>query len=254
MHAGQSIKYIAFEAELRRKGDITLYYCFDSLKRFQVEINGCFSDTLGGHIKKTIIPELAKKLGYRKDTLRRKMYQMVAKGWAIPTNTGYKLISWKRVAAMYNLEFIPKRRADKTKKVKNAKKDSFKTYYEAQIRRATMATYKKLADKQRIQPQLISKTKHDISRSSDVSVSTRQVAESLGYKSPKTITNWNRELQKQKFLKIEKRSEFFCEPSEYYFRLDADQSLAEKCFFNPNDEKIHIRLKNNISLNKRLWS
>lgn len=234
---------------------LAAYACFDSLSKvFQVEVNGKLSDLSGGYVRKENLHIYAEKLGIKKDTIRKRLAEFTKWGWAEKRKTGWQLISWKKVAALYEVEGLKKRY------VKGATKAERRTSQAeiaitAKRRQKASAAYKKYLKDNNLKEE--SKTlrncrKRDLYLNQKFSLSVREVGANIGLKNLKSIAKQYRKLVDKGVMFVQKYSLQLCHWKHYtYFQMlykdRKDVDISSYAFLV--DGIVHLRHKSNLILN-----
>lgn len=226
---------IRFYAVLRQRGLLNQWILFDKLKYRNV-VNGV--DLGGGKVPVAKLKEIATQIGVNYNTLRQAIMVMFQEGWIYktPSRKSYVLKSWKRVAKCYSLTFS-KFRLKANNNQELTKKIAL-DYIDRTIRRQVyqhrvkndLSTHKKI---------LLA-----LQKDKEFSVSVRQVAQALGFKSAMTGSRKLKELLKDKLISIEKIDRYVCELSDYGLATKVDETLCNRSFIK--DNAVYERQRSNI--------
>jgi len=218
------------------------YRNIDCQKRIKVKygkekLRNFYTDKTGGYIHKSQINKIAKQLEISSNTLRQRLSDFKTLGWATKTKQGFILNNWKIIAR----QFTPKINYIrlKAKTYDQLKKDFAYKYLNTNIRQQvfnknshwTKKTHKKLCNA--------------AVKDSEYSVSVRTLARNLGFKSPATGTRYERLLEKDKRIKVIRRTVPLCHINLFNEYIEDNPSLNGKCFV-AYDGTVYQRLCNNI--------
>lgn len=226
---------IAFYAVLRQQGMLNHWINFDKLKYRNV-IKG--EDMSGGKVRIDQLKQIASQIGVNYNTLRQSIMVMYQEGWVYktPNRKSYVLRNWKSIVSMYSKP-IKRFRL----KANNKQELTQKIALYFTDRTITQQVYKSRASQGLSTHKRILKA---LQKDSEYSVSVRDIANALGFKSATTGSKKLKELAKENFISIEKRDKYVCELNDYSIAVKVDDSLPKRTFIK--DNCVYERLRSNI--------
>jgi len=246
-------EYVRFQAKLNDEGLLSLWCNFDTLKRHCEVINGKWADLDGGFVRTKDLEIHAKRLKVKKDTLRKKLSQMVKEEWAIKKRTGFQLVSWKKVAAKYG--FNLKQRMILGHNKKTFRQNATYAYIRSSINQKVHRRFQELNRKERIvKKELIRETKlaliNNPSDEFNFAPSVREIARNIGLKSARSVSTINQNLEARGLIEMEKRNAFACMTENYPIFIKGQPEFEGHCFRSKNDKGLVVlrRLKQFIFL------
>jgi transposase len=226
-------KEIELYATLRREGLLNLWVKLMKLKHRNLAKNG--KDLTGGFIHIKNIKAIAKQIEIPYHTLRNHLMRMYQEGWLRKIHTGYRVLSWKTIALLYNLEIKKLKIFAYTLKELTARiTDAFV------VRHIKSQVYK-----QRKSQGLSTQTNlvHALVVEDEYSLSVRQVSKGLGFKGAMSGSRRLKESEARGKVKVKRNSTFVCELQDfgYYGKLDENKG---KCFLK--EGQVFRRERSNV--------
>lgn len=230
---------LEFYRILNTKNLLSKFILFDRIKYLHIERQPGKTrptDKRGGFLHNNQITATAKELNISTNTLRQRLSDFKKLGWVTRTNTGYMLIGWKKLVQQYlpQLTKITYKAINKKTLIKIIAYENIKQNLNKQIYREN--PHLSHNERKKISPALLRETRF--------SLSVRKVAQLLGYKSASTGSRVEKNLKKEKLLKIVKRNRRLCKIIDLPFIAKAFPELSGKCFIA--NGYVFERLCNNL--------